>query len=274
MRLMFGHPIERKIDRLEALVPDVNTGFNWGIEVEWHDWRPVWALCKEIQEDFRHARDFSSRDAHQAAWERFCAIRSRASELADHEKEARKDQSKRHRDDLMYEMKGVEWSPIDDIMFFFDPTTVDEIKAMGRTLHEVGQKLKANKHLMLGEHKSEVFERMQEKRAQLDHFWEKRREAQGVRQRQYQDRQEAWREKVSANLQRNREKLSKAQSAAERVRDRINENEAKRSETNSAKWEGIFGEWIDRDMEKLSDIEENIARIEGWISEDESKLSG
>lgn len=34
--------------------------------------------------------------------------------------------------------------------------------------HGVGQKLSDNKNLMLGEHKTEVFERMQDKRSQLE----------------------------------------------------------------------------------------------------------
>lgn len=271
---IFGHRIEGLIDQLEQRIPDVDTTFNWGGEVQRHDWRPVWALCKEIQEEFRNARDFKSREAQQAAWERFAALRSKGSELADHEKEAFGDQSKRLRDELFYEMKGVGWSPIDDIMFFFDPTTVEEIKSMGQTLHDVGQKLSDNKNLMLGEHKTEVFERMQDKRSQLDHFWEKRREAQGQRQREYQERHDAWRERVSANLQRNREKLAKAQAAASHTRDRISENEDKLRDTDSPKWEGIFSEWIEGDIAKLADIEDSIDRLEGWIAEDEDKLSG
>ncbi len=271
---VFGNPLESKIDDLEQLVPNVDTSWNWGMEVERHDWRPVWALCKEIQQDFRDTRDFESREMRQAAWERFAAIRSKASRLADHEKQALWDQSKKHRDELMYEMKSVTWSPFDDIMFFFDPTTVDEIKAMCSSLNQIGQKLKKHKHLMLGEHKSEVFERMQYKRSQLDHFWEKRREAHSQRQQEYEQKHEAWRKRVRANLEKNRDQLSRAQDAAKRTRDRISENEDKLYETESEKWQGIFSEWIERDAGKLADIEESIERIEGWIAEGEDKLSG
>lgn len=270
---LFGHPLDDKIDRLEDLVPNVDTSWNWGAEVERHDWRPVWALCKEIQADFRDSPNFETREARDSAWKKFAALRSRASELADHEKEAFGNQSRELRSELMYELKGVDWSPINDIMFFFDPTTVEEIKAMGRILNEVGQKLKANKHLMLAEHKSEVFERMQAKRARLDHFWEKRREANEVRQREFEQKREAWRSKTRANLERNRERLAKAQGAAARVRDRISENEDKLRETESAKWEGIFSEWIAEGYDKLADIESSIERLEGWIAEDEDKLS-
>ena len=176
------------------------------------------------------------------------------------------DDSKKLRDDLMGEMKGIGWSTFDSTEAFFDPGIVEDIKSMGRGLRDVGQKLGENKRFMIDEHKSEVFERISEKRAQLDRFWDRRRELQG-------QRQQAWRNKVNSNLERNREKLARARAAAERTRDRIRENENKRSEATSAKWVAIFGEWIDRDLEKLSDIQSDITRISGWISEDEDRLA-
>lgn len=270
---MFGHPLEQKIDRLEQSIPNVDTSFSFGGEVERHDWRPVWALCKEIQEDFKHARDFESREARQKAWERFCSVRSRASKLSDHSKAAFAEQSARLKDELCYELRSVGWTPFTDTMFFFDPTTVDEIKAMGRTLGEVGQNLGQSKQRMLKSDKDQVFAQIQDKRRQLDHFWEKRREAGQARRRGYEEKQSQWRERVNHNLNQNRERLEKAQSAAERVRERIEENEAKLRETTSTKWEGIISEWIAKDAEKLSDIEQSIDRIRGWIAEGEQKLN-
>ena len=277
---LFPHRIEVMIDQLEQAIPYVSTGvFHFG-KVERHDWRPVWDLCKRIQSEFRGCKDFPSTEAHQAAWQRFQEVRSRASELADQEKEAVRDQSKQLRDDILYIVKGCRYSPLDDVLFFFDPTTVDEMKAMGRRLNEAGQKLSENKQWMLAEHKSQCFEAIQEAREGQDMFWERRKQLSAERRQAHEHRRaenerkrEAWEERTRANIQRNREKLSKAAGARDRTLDRIREIEDKLSETTSEKWQGIYSEWLSDAQAKLSDIDESIARIEGWVREDEDRLN-
>jgi hypothetical protein len=239
---VFGHWLENKIDRLEALFPIKDTRIRFG-KFERNDWRPVWILCKEIQEDFRGVRDFPSAAERQVAWNRFCSLRSRASELADYDKEAFTSQSRELRAELLYRLKGVGWTPFTDVMFFFNPTTVDEIKAMGSILHEVGQTLASYKAYMTAEHKGEVFERMKEKRAELDHFWEKRREAQEQRTKEFDRKREDFRSRVYENIEKNKERLRKAKAAADRSRDRISELEGKLRDTDSAKWQSIFSGW-------------------------------
>lgn len=268
---MFGHWLEAKIDKLEDLFPIKDKAFRFG-KFERGDWRPVWELCKEIQEDFRSVRDFPSAAERQKVWEKFCSLRARASELADYEKEAFSDQSKELRNDLFYRLKGVGWTPFDDIMFFFDPTTVEEIKQMGSILHEVGQQLKEFKSHMTGAHKSEVFERMQEKRSQLDHFWEKRKAAQEVRNREFERKREAFRSRVLGNMQKNRESLCKAEAAADRCRDRISELNDKMNSATSASYADRVSGWLSEELDRFADIQASIERIRGWIEDDESKL--
>lgn len=277
---LFPHRIEVMIDQLEQSIPYVGTGiFHFG-KVERHDWRPVWELCKRIQYEFRGCKDFPSKEAHQEAWRRFQEVRSRASALADQEKEAARDQSGRIRDDILYIVKDCRYSPLDDIIFFFDPTTVDEMKAMGQRLKKAGGKLSENKHWMLAEHKNQCFEAIQEARKSQDMFWEKRkqlsaerRQANERRRAENERKREAWEERTRANMQRNREKLSKAEGARDRTLDRIRDIEDKISETTSEKWQGIFSEWLSEAHAKLVDIEESIDRIKGWISEDEDRLN-
>jgi len=42
----------------------------------WHYWRPVWDLCKKIQAEFKGYKGYKTRDEHQAAWNRFEALRN------------------------------------------------------------------------------------------------------------------------------------------------------------------------------------------------------
>lgn len=268
---MFGHWLDNKIDKLEQALPISDKQFHFS-KFERSDWRPVWALCKEIQHDFKVARDFPSGADRQNAWERFCSVRSRASELADYEKDAFIHQSKELRNDLFYRLKSVGWTPVNDILFFFDPTTVDEIKQMGTILHEVGQQLKEYKRYMTAEHKSEVFERMQEKHAELNHFWEKRKEAQFVRNQEFERKREAFRARTLANIQKNRERLYKAEAAADRCRNHISELEDKLSSATSEEYADRVSGWLSEELNRLSDIQESIERFRGWIDEDESKL--
>ena len=50
-----------------------------------HDWEPVWALCKEIQEGFSGGVHYPTVQERQRAWLRFCELRNDASGAANSE---------------------------------------------------------------------------------------------------------------------------------------------------------------------------------------------
>ncbi|WP_115547522.1 hypothetical protein [Sphingorhabdus pulchriflava] len=254
-----------------------------GFEVERHDWRPVWDLCRQIQEQFKGYKGFASKEEHQAAWDRFQMLRQKASRLADVEKANFAAQSETYRVDIVSEARACYWSASADFFVgsVLGETTVEEMKELQVRLKEAGQKLSRNKARMTREHKEECFGAIQDARESHDRFWEKykdykdqRRQEYEAKQAEFESKRAQWIERTNANIRRNQEKLSNAEDALNRVRNRISELEDKLYETNSEKWQGIFSEWLEEARSKERDIEESIERIEGWIREDEDKLSG
>jgi hypothetical protein len=282
MMTFFGNDLDNLIDRLEHEIPHVDEGLSWGFSIDRHDWRPVWSLCKEIQDTFRGYKGYPSREKHQAAWDRFQELRKRASRLADVEKEKFAGQSDRLKDEILYEAKACYWSMSADFFVgsILGETTVDEMKELQTRLNGAGRKLSENKALMTKADKEECFEAIKDARESHDRFWEKykamsadRRAAGQQRREEFEQKRSDWLGRVRANIASNRDKLAGARGALERTRDRIEEIEGKISDTDSAKWEGIFSEWLDEARDKERNIEESIERIEGWISEDEDKLN-
>lgn len=280
---LFPNSLDLLIDRLEGSIPYVNPGFDWGMVIERHDWRPVWDLCKEIQAEFKGFKGYKTRDEHQAAWDRFQTLRKRASKLADIEKEKFANQSARLRDRILPEARGARYSMSTDFFVgaVLGHTTIEELQQMQSRLKEAGRVLSENKALMTREDKESCFEAIKEARESHDRFYEKyklmkaeRREATQRRNEEFERKQSEWRDRVQANISRNMANLQKARGALNRAQDRIREIEGKIYESDSAKWQGIFGEWLSEARAKESDIEASIEQIEGWIREDESKLIG
>lgn len=272
--------IELMISDLEHKIPYVQTGLKVS-RIERHDWRPVWDLCKRIQSEFKVHGHFSSREEQQATWNRFQTVRHKASELADKEKDSFKFQSECIRDDIMYQLKSCAYSPLSDLIFFFDPTTVEDMKEKAIALKAAGSYLSAHKQWMLPEHKSQCFEAIQATRESHDLFWEQRRkltnqrrQAQEQRRAENQEKRRQWEQKTRDNISRNKDKLEKALYARNKTIEHIRELEDSLSEPNSRKWQLIREGWLEEAHQKLASIEESIDRIRGWIYEDEQRLNG
>jgi len=248
------------------------------VNIERSDWRPVWELCKRIQEEFKTSRDFDNKDERQRVWQKFKSLRDKASELADYEKEIFETQSSIYRDEIVGDAKSCIYSVLTDKIFFFDPTTVDDMKRLSQELKRVGQRLSECKRWMTKAHKEECFSIIQQARESHDFFWERRkalsaerREATERRREEFETRRQEWKQRVWANLEKNREKLSRAKVALGHTQERISDIESKIYETTSDKWRDIFSGWLAEAREKERDIQESISRIEEWIGEDESK---
>lgn len=249
----------------------MNEGPSWGFDVERHDWRPVWALCREIQEAFKGYRGFESKEQHQEAWQRFNKLRQSASRLSDIEKEKFARQSERLKNDIVSEARATYWSKSADFFIgaVLGHTEAEEMKGLQRRLNDAGRKLSESKARMTREDKEECFEAISESRRSHDSFWEKYKEMRQYRQEEFERKRSTWLSSVQANISKNQEKLSGAKEALSRVRQRIDDLQGKLSETSSSKWEAIYSEWIAEARTKESDIEESIQRLQLWISEDE-----
>lgn len=261
--------LDEMIDEFRRSMPPAPSAL--GIFIERHDWRPVWQQAREIQEAFRSIR-YPTRELRQAAWTRFSEFRMEASRRADSERDWLRLRSEQHRNDILYECKGLDYSKLTDLLFFFDPTTVEDMKQAGRKLGHAMRMLKERKHEMLPEHKQQCFDRFQEIKESHENFWADYREARDQRRHQHEEKRRAIIAKVEANLDKNRDELRRAKAALERTQERISELRDKISGTNSEKWQNIWGEWLEEAERKADDIEQHIDRIRGWISENEGRL--
>ncbi len=248
------------ISRLKSIMPDAPGIF--GIGLRRQDWKPVWALAKEIQEGFNSGVRYPTKELRQAAWERFNGLRDEASKRANSERDQLRGRSEHHKSIIFGECKGIGYSQFTDTIFFFDKTTVEQMKARGGYLAGVMKYLSEHKHEMLGEHKKECFDRIQEIKEQHDQFWREHHQAHEARHGDRAQRKEANRVKL-------REMYRKATDALQRFRDKASELRDKISNSTSDKWTGIWSGWLSETEAKIDDIESQIRRIEGWMEENE-----
>lgn len=270
---MDSQALDRMIDRLGSVMPSAPPIF---VKATRQDWRPFWALAGEVQQAFKSGVRYPTRELREAAWLRFNVLRDEANRRATAERAALHSHSKNLRDIIFSDCRGIIYSPLTDVLFFFDRTTVSQVKGWQGYLADAMQRLSKWKYEMLGEHKQECFERLQEVKRSHDLFWEQYRSAHQAR---HAEKQTQWRSKrreiiagVERNLEKNREQLGKTSDALRHNRNRADELRDKIRETTSAKWEGIFETWLSETEAKIDDIENHMTRIQGWIEEGERRL--
>ena len=176
------------------------------------------------------------------------------------------------RNEILSEANSAEYRPIEDAIFFFDRTTVEQMKVKARLLKEAFEKLSESKGEMLGEHKRECHERLREVRESHDIWWSRYKETWDQRHTDHQEARETKRERIRTNLDKNREKLRNAEERLEKVRESVVENRSKLDETTSEKWIGIYTEWIEEGEAKIESIEGWINTLHEWIQQGEEQL--
>jgi hypothetical protein len=260
---MESDDLNKLISRLEDIMPDDSSFL--GIGVCRQDWRPFWALAKDVQEGFNSGVRYPTKQLRQDAWERFNGLRNEASRRANAERGHLEAKSQHHRDVIFGDCRGIGWSAFSDAVFFFDQTTVDQMKARGGYLANVMKYFSEHKLEMLGEDKKACHERIQEVKEEHERFWSQYRDAKNARRGERAER-------CRANLEKNREKYRNAANALERFRNKASELRDKISESNSDKWTGIWSGWLSETESKIDDIEDQLRRIDEWIEEDEKRL--
>lgn len=260
--------LQSSINELERMVDSRRQGFVMIL----HDFRPVWDKAREIQAGFNGGVRFPTPQTRQAAWERFNAQRDEASRVFDEQKEQIRDRSRKRRDDILSEADSAMYDPMTDVMFFFDRTTVEEMKVKAGQLKEAFARLSGYKHEMLGEHKQECHERLQEVRESHDLWWSRYKEAQGQRHTGRQEARESKKERIQTNLDKNRERLLDTEERLERIRANVEENRDKLAETSSEKWIDLYTEWIEDGEADVEKTEEWINTLHEWVRQGEEQL--
>jgi hypothetical protein len=260
---MNSETLDEMLNRLEAIMPSKPPILDIGLHRQ--DWTPVWNLAKQIQEAFNAGVRYPTKQLRQAAWNRFNTLRSEASARADAERDHLRTRSNYHKSIIFKECAGIGYSRVSDTIFFFDQTTMGEMKARGRYLAGVMKYLSEHKHEMLGEDKKECYNRIHEIKEQHEQFWSEYRLARDARKDERL-------QKIEANLSKNRDMYRRTADALQRFRERSSELRAKISTSTSDKWRAIFSGWLSETESKIDDIESQLRRIEGWIEENEEHL--
>jgi len=267
--------LERLIKERKSLFSSTSTFVSTPTSLagfERHDWRPVWAKSSEIQAAFKSNIMYPTKSDRDRAWVRFNDLRNESSALANDEREKMSRSSEYHRSQIIELAKGAYYSPVTDAMFFFDPTTVSEMKHKSLILKQAGELLSASKLKMLREHKDECFAYINQMRESHKLFWEARGQAVAARKQQFDDRRDQIVAKLERNLEGNRERLAKAQTALERVEANIDQLREQISSARSDDFRQRAERWLSEAYEKQESIQESVRRAREWIEQDESRL--
>jgi hypothetical protein len=236
-------------------------------------WRPAWDKARIIQEGFKEGTRYPVRADQEAAWQRFNAIRNDLSERSNKDREWAFTVSKAWRDSLLSDLQYAGYSRFADMLFFFDPTTVEEMKTQGARVKAVGQLLSENKHQIFREHKDEVFARIQEVRQTHDAFWGEYNKQREVKKQEYRERIAGVKARVQGNISSNLERREKAVSAYEHSLENIEKLEGMLATARGAEFQERVSGWLSEAIEKRDSILTSIRRIDEWIAQDRSRLS-
>jgi len=276
--------LDSMIDELVRITPTVSSGSQVFRSTK-EQWGKVWDLCKEIQAKFKAVR-YPTAAERQIAWERFCDLRNEASRRKSTESERLAAHSEGYRKEILRLAERARWSQVLDTVFFFDPTSKEEMKQLGALLGKARRMLSDHKSEMIRDDKQCCFEAIVEAQATHDEYWCRYKEELGRRQVEWESRQAEFRAKQAAwesrqaertarirsNIAKNRDALSRAIDALHRQEARADEIREKIRETDSARWAGIFSGWLSETNEKIEDIGSSIRRIREWIDEGEDQL--
>jgi vacuolar-type H+-ATPase subunit H len=260
--------LDKSIDEFEQMVA-MATSFLYGPP---RDWRPLFDKAQEVQAGFNGRPHYPTKNDRDHAWVRFNDARSLLREHANKAREEFRYKSQQFREEIVDIARSTIYHPVNDILFFFDPTTVEEMKSAAAALNRAGRLLSEHKGEMLKEHKDECFALISEARQSHDFFWGRYKEAREQRQAEFHRKREEFIDRTRYNIRANRERLGKALEAYERVQSNLENNIERQSGARSEEFAARVSEWIADDRAKLDSISESIDRLREWIREDERRL--
>ncbi|MCQ1536669.1 hypothetical protein FTO70_13520 [Methanosarcina sp. KYL-1] len=247
---------DSNINKLNSELYNLEHGhYNFGKR----DYRGFWEHAKTISGMFKEMK--LPGETRQELWEKFSEICDDLKRKQNNENENFRSWSLHYRDMIMRDARTAR--PCD--LFGLDPTTANQMKDLGKVLSGSRHLLSEHKHEMLGEHKKECFELIQEVQHDHDCWWNNYNSHRAQKRSEFQ-------EKVRDNIRKNEERLRKASNALEKARAHADDL---RDKINSA-WsddyrDRVYG-WLSEEERRIEDIENSIEQIEKWIEEDEAKL--
>jgi hypothetical protein len=202
---------------------------------------------------------------------RFNNIRNDLSKRSNADRERVFSVSKDWRDEIIADIEWAPYSKFADALFFFDPTTVEEMKQLGEQLNKASRRLSEHKDQMLREHKEECFQRIKEIRATHDQFWGEYRKQREVRQQEHRERIHGVLARIESNISKNQEKKKRAEGALEHVEANISKLYGMLENARGDEYRERVDGWLAEAQAKKESIEESIRRMEEWIEQDERR---
>jgi NADH dehydrogenase/NADH:ubiquinone oxidoreductase subunit G len=242
---------------IESEIQSISLG-HW----DWfkRQYKDFWTHARQISDLFKTLKPLTKED-RERLWNKFSSICEDVKRKQNSEYEDRKFKSEQRHNAIISEIERARPCTL----FGLDPPDVDEMKALGQVLRKAGKMLSDCKSEMLGEHKQECFERIQEIRKIHDAWWESLKQHRSKKSDDYQIR-------IRNNLERNYERHRKATAALESCRRHADELRDKIASAWNEDWKDKAYTWLSETEDKIRDIEQSIERIENWIREDEEKL--
>lgn len=276
-----NYHLDKKIESLANKIEATTRLFSSTQDYEWEN---IFALTKEIQEEFKGVR-YPTKQERETAWQLFCELRNKA---YDTRKMQKFDTSNDHYKYFKSELNSLFYHATSDkiwdiISFGTMKTTKDEIIRKGSELKNLRSEFREKKDEMINEHKSEIHTLLIEVRESHDLFWGDYKSYQAEKtalreqkQKDWEDRMErknAVKEKIETHLESTKEKLSDAEEHLEKLESRRDDLQDKIDDSESDRWKEKAEGWLEELEEKISSKEEWIQKLKQWIEEDEEKLA-
>lgn len=269
-------------------------------------WKGLWSLVGNIKAGFRDVR-YPTVDQRLSAWRRLDELIQQARERSEREKEEREkrqkaweekvERSERARGRLESKLGGTR--PITDLERMIASVILaplllledllrtvlgleqldeihEDLKSCSAAMREAWQFFNDYKGDMLPADKHSAYEQLNSAQDRLNAAWAAWKEAKSrfheERKRQWQERQDNRRGRIEANIEKLEDKLDKAENALERAKAHLSKLESDYDAAWSDSFKDRCQEWIDEEEKRISDIEESVDRMRGWLEEERNKL--
>lgn len=290
--------LDRMIDDLRAVVENDSPQKGY--------WKELWSLVGGIKSGFRDVR-YPTLEDKKNAWQRLDELIQQARERSEMEKAEREkrtsawqdkvDRSRRQREDVESRLGGTR--PTTDLERLIAATVLlpltllenllravlgldqldevhEDLKACSTAMKDAWNAFNEAKGDMLPADKHATYEALNKAQDRLNDAWARWKDAKNryheERRRQWMERQADSRARIEANIEKLEGKLDKAEGALERSRAHLAKLESDYESAWSESFKERCQEWMDQEEARISDIEESIDRMRGWLHEERAKL--
>lgn len=281
--------LQAVLDALNTIIETAEATNRWG---------DVWAEIKGINQTFRNTR-FPSRRDREDLWMRYQEVIERVKASQQRARDAIEERvrtSERHLAEIRSHCRGAEppsdfadmiiaiatagmslliKGALEAILGPWDEKKLD-LQRCSESLKAGWTHIKQYKSEMFRSHKDEAFEMLRDVQDKLDAAWEEwrtgRQRAIDEYREEKRSKREAWEQKMHDNVAKLEERLSRLEGVIEHKRSHLRDLEDKRDSAHNDGFRERVEGWISAEEEKISDIEDEIGKVRGWIDEIRAKL--